>query len=72
MRKHDQRTCTNKLVTAIVHRIASFIVLYLLGCHLYRYFFDYGNYTLDFTGCVAVILLDCACSCSLVVCSDHR
>jgi hypothetical protein len=56
----------------MAHRIASFIVLYLLGCHLYRYFFDYGNYTLDFTGCVAVILLDCACSCSLVVCSDHR
>lgn len=30
--------------------VGAFAMTYLLGCHLYRYFYDYGNYTLDFTG----------------------
>ena len=25
-------------------------MVYLLGCHIYRAVFDYGNFTLDFTG----------------------
>ena len=38
------------LMMMIKHSVGSFSITYLLGCHLYRYFFDYGNWTLDFTG----------------------